>query len=109
MISLFGINPFVNGKKDCIVYWSIFTAELIGQYGDIKSNTLFNQLINLRQRSPIIEHIQQFQKLSLMVKNISQDNLLDLFVGTLKESIQHEVCLFKPKSLRACFQCGQES
>lgn len=35
----------------------------------------------------------------LRVNTISQDNLLDLFMGTLKERIQHEVCLFEPKFL----------
>ena len=47
----------------------------------------------------ITEHIQQFQKLSLRVKNILEDNLLDPFMGNLKERIQHEVHLFKPKYL----------
>jgi hypothetical protein len=73
--------------------------ELISHYGDVKSNTFFSPLINLRQKGPITEYIQQFQKLSLRVKNIPEDNLLDLFLGTLKENIQHVVRLLKPKSL----------
>jgi hypothetical protein len=77
--------------------------ELISHYGDIKRNTLFNPLINLQQRGPIIEHIQQFQKLILGVKNILEDNLLDLFMGTLKDNIQHEVHLFEPKYLEHVF------
>jgi hypothetical protein len=76
---------------------------LRSHYGDIKSNTLFSQLINLRQKVPITKHIQQFQKLSLRVNNIPKDNLLDLFMGTLKDSIQHEVHLFKPKSIEKYF------
>jgi hypothetical protein len=55
-------------------------------------------LINIQQRGPIKKHIQQFQKPSLKVKNIQEDNLLDIFMGTLKEIIQHEVHLFKAKS-----------
>jgi hypothetical protein len=90
-------------KKNYIISWSIFMDELISHYGDIKSNTFFSQLINLRQKGPITEHIQQFQKLSLRVKNIPEDNLLDLFMGTLKENIQHEVHLFEPKSLEKAF------
>jgi hypothetical protein len=76
---------------------------LIARYGDIKSNTFFIQLINLQQRGPITKHIQKFQKLSLKVKKIPEDNLLDIFIGTLKERIQHEVCLFKDKSLEHVF------
>jgi hypothetical protein len=77
--------------------------ELITHYGAIKKHTFFSELINLRQRGTIINHIQQFKKPSLMVKNISKDNLLDLFMGTLKGSIQHEVHLLRPKSLEYAF------
>jgi hypothetical protein len=82
-------------KKNYIISWSIFTNELISHYGDIKRKTLFIQLINLLQKGPITEHIQQFQKLSLRVKNIPEDNFLDLFMGILKENIQHEVHHFQ--------------
>jgi hypothetical protein len=41
--------------------------------------------------------------LNIRVKNISEDNLLDLFVGTLKKRIQHEVCLLDPKSIENDF------
>jgi hypothetical protein len=92
-------------KKNYIISWSIFMDELISHYGDIKSNTFFSQLINLWQKGPITEHIQQFQNLSLRVKNILEDNLLDLFMGTLKENIQHEVHLFcNLRESRECYQ-----
>jgi hypothetical protein len=75
---------------------------LISRYGDIKSNTLFSQLINIWKKGPITENIQ-FQKLNLIVKNIPKDNLLDIFMVTLKDKIQHEACLFKHKSLEQAF------
>lgn len=37
------------------------------------------------------------------MKNIPEDNLLDLFIGTLKENIQHEVHLWESKSLENAF------
>jgi hypothetical protein len=86
-------------KKNYIISWSIFMNQLISHYGDIKRNTFFSQLINLKQKDLITEHIQQFQKLNLKVNKIPKDNLLDLFMGTLKENIQHEVHLFEPKFL----------
>jgi hypothetical protein len=95
-------------KKDSIISWSIFTHEFIAHYGEIKSNTFFSQLINFQQKGPITEHIQQFQKLSLGVKNIPEDNLLNLFMGTLKENIQHEVHLFEPKSLEHAFSMARK-
>ena len=51
----------------------------------------------------VTKHILQFQKLSLNVKNIPKDNMLDLFMGTLKENIQQEVCLLEPTSLYKAF------
>jgi hypothetical protein len=77
--------------------------ELIEHYGYINRNTLFSQLISLRQKGPITEHTQQFQKLNIKVKNIPEDNLLHLFMITLKENIQPEVHLFEPKSIEKAF------
>ena len=37
------------------------------------------------------------------MKNASEDNLLDLFIETLKYNIQHEVRLFEPSSLEKDF------
>ena len=91
-------------KKGSIISWSIFTEELIAYHVDIKSNSIFTQLTHLRQKGPIMEHIQQFQKLSLRVNGILEDGLLDLFIGTLKDNIQHEVCLFEPTSLDMAFR-----
>jgi len=65
-------------------------------------------LINLKQKGKVIEHIQQFQKLSLRVKNILEDNLLDLLIRTLKESIQHVVDLFEPKFLENAFSLARK-
>ena len=64
--------------------------------GDINRNTFFSQLVNLKQKGSVTDHIKQFQQLSIRVNNISEYNLLDLFIGTLKDNIQHEVCLFEP-------------
>ena len=80
-------------KKESIISWSIFIKELIAHCGDINSNTFFSQLVNLKKKGPVTEHIKQFQQLSLRVKNISEYNLLDLFIGTLKDNLQHEAPL----------------
>ena len=47
-------------KKGSIISWSIFTKELIAYHEDINSNSFFTQLKHLRQKGPIMEHIQQF-------------------------------------------------
>jgi hypothetical protein len=81
---------------------------LIAHYGDIKSNTFFSQLINSQQICPIRENIQQFQRWSIEVKKITEDNLLDLFMNTLKESTQYEVRLLEPKSLEHAFSVARK-
>ena len=50
-----------------IVTWSIFTEEMIAHYEDTKSNTFFSQLINLKQKGSVAEHIKDFQKLNIRV------------------------------------------
>ena len=76
---------------------------MIAHYGDINNNTFFIQLVNIKKKGPVTEYIKQFQQLSLRVKNISEDNLLALFIGTLRDNIQHEVWLFEPSSLEKNF------
>ena len=76
---------------------------MIACYRDINNNAFFSQLVNLKKKGPITKHIKQFQQLSLRVKNISEDNLLDLFIKTLKDNIQHEVHLFEPSYLEKAF------
>ena len=90
-------------KNDSIISWYIFTKELIAHYGDKKRNTFFSQLVNFKQKGLVKWHIKQFQQLSLRVKNILEDNFLDLFIGTLKDKIQHEACLLEPSSLENDF------
>jgi hypothetical protein len=56
MINLFGINGFVKEKIIILSLGPFLQDELISHYGDIKRNTFFSQLINLRQKGPITEH-----------------------------------------------------
>jgi hypothetical protein len=91
-------------KHGSIISWSIFIEELIAYHEDIKSNFCFTQLKHLQQKGLVMEHIQQFQKLGLRVNGIPEDRLLDLLIGTLKDNIQHEVCLFEPTSLEIDFR-----
>ena len=95
-------------KKNTILSWSIFIEELIAYHDDVKSNSSFIQLINLRKKGLVLKHIQQFQKMSLRVEGIPNDKLLDLFIGTLKDNIQHEGCLFVPTSLEKAFMVARK-
>ena len=80
---------------------------MIEHYEDTRSNTFFIQLINLKQKGSVIEHIENFQRLNIKVTNITDEHLIDVFIGTLKDNIQHEVCLWEPKSLENAFKVAR--
>jgi hypothetical protein len=81
--------------------------EMIAHYEDKRNNTFFSQLINLKQKSSVTEHIENFQRLNIKVTDIPHEHLIDVFIGTLKDNIQHEVRLWEPKSLENAFKVAR--
>jgi hypothetical protein len=75
---------------------------MIAHYEDTRSNTFFSQLINLKQKGSVTEHIENFQILNIKVTDIPDEHLIDVFIGTLKDNIQHSTfqglmnSIFKP-------------
>jgi hypothetical protein len=104
-------NQFVWYRWLCshksLVTCIIFTEEMIARYEDTRSNTFFSQLINLKQKGLVIEHIENFQRLNIKVIYILDEHLIDVFIGTLKDNIQHEVRLWEPKSLENAFKVAR--
>ena len=90
-----------------LVTWTIFTKELITHYEDTRRNNFFSQLINLKQKCSIGEHIEHFQILYIKVTDILDEHMIDVFIGTLKDNIQHEVCLWESKSLENAFKVAR--
>jgi excinuclease UvrABC ATPase subunit len=80
---------------------------MIAHYEDTRSNTFFSQLINLKQKGSVTEHIENFQRLNIKVTDIPDEHLIDVFIGTLKDNIQHEVRLWEPKSLENAFKVAR--
>ena len=78
--------------------------EMVAHYEDSKRNTFFSQLVNLKQKGLVGQHIEEFQKLNIRVTNIPEEHMIDLFIGTLKDNIQHEVCFWEPDSLEKAFR-----
>jgi hypothetical protein len=64
-------------------------------------------LINLKQKGSVTEHIENFQILNIKVTDILDKHFIDVFIGTLKDHIQHEVCLWEPKSLGNAFKVAR--
>jgi hypothetical protein len=91
-------------SRKSLVTWTIFTEEMIAHYEDTRSNTFFSQLINLKQKGSVTEHIENFQRLNIKVTYIRDEHLIDVFIRTLRDTIQHEVRLWEPKSLENAFR-----
>jgi hypothetical protein len=80
---------------------------MIAHYEDTRSNTFFSQLINLKQKGSVTEHIENFERLNIKVTDIPDEHLIDVFIETLKDNIQHEVRLWEPKSLQNAFKVAR--
>jgi hypothetical protein len=81
--------------------------EMIAHYEDTRSNIVFSHLINLKQKGSVTEHIENFQRLNIKVTDILDEHLIDVFIVTLRDNIQHEVCLWEPKSLENAFRVAR--
>ena len=79
--------------------------KMIAHYEDTKINTFFSQLINLKQKGSVVEHIEDFQKLNIRVTDIPRINV---FIGTLKDNIQHEVHFWEPDSFENAFRLARK-
>ena len=54
---------------------------MIAHYEDTKNNTFFSQLINLKQKGSMVEHIEDFKKLNIRVNDIPEKNMINVFIG----------------------------
>jgi hypothetical protein len=94
-------------SRKSLVTWTIFTEEMTAHYENTRSNTFFSQLINLKKKGSITEHIDNFQRLNTKLIDIPDEHLIDAFIGTLKDNIQHEVHLWEAKSLDNAFRVAR--
>ena len=81
--------------------------EMISHYEDTRSNTFFSELINLKKKGSVTENIKKFQRLNIKVTYILDEHLIDVFIETLRDNIQHEVCLWETKSLENAFKVSR--
>ena len=82
--------------------------EMIAHYEDTKRNTFFSQLINLKQKGLVGQHIEDFQKLNIRVTDLLEEHMIDLFIGNLKDNIQHEFHVLEPNSLEKAFRLARK-
>ena len=56
----------------------------------------------------MMEHIEDFQKLNIRVTDIPKEHMIDVFIGTLKDNIQHEFHVWEPDSLEKAFRLARK-
>ena len=56
----------------------------------------------------MVEHIEDLQKLNIRVTDIPEEHMIDVFIGTLKDNIQHEVFLWELSSLEKAFRLARK-
>ena len=81
---------------------------MIAHYEDTKRNTFFSQLINLKKNGLVGERIEDFQKLNIRLTDIPEEHGIGLFIGTLKDNIQHEFRILEPNSLEKAFRFSRK-
>ena len=56
----------------------------------------------------MVDHIEDFQKLNIRVTSIPEEHMIDVFIGTLKDNIQHEVHVWELDSLEKAFRLARK-
>jgi hypothetical protein len=80
---------------------------MIAHYEDTRRNTFFSQLIILKKKGSVVEHIENFQRLNIKVTNIPYEDMIDVLHRNLKDKIQHDFFLWELKSLENVFRVAR--
>ena len=60
---------------------------MIAHYDDTKRNTFVSQLINLKQKGSMAEHIGDFQKFKIRVNDILEKQKINSFIYAMEADI----------------------
>ena len=60
----------------------------------------------MKQKGSMMEHIEDFQKFNIRVTDILEEHKIYVFIGTLKDNIQHE--FWEPNSLEKAFKLARK-
>jgi hypothetical protein len=64
--------------------WGLFTRDLEAQYGKVWEQYYFSQLTRIKHLSDLEDYNSKFQVLATRVDNISDEHLLEAYIGGLK-------------------------
>jgi hypothetical protein len=84
--------------------WGLFTRDLEAQYGKVWEHDYFSQLTRIKHLGDIEDYNSEFQVLATRVDDISDEQLLEAYMGGLKEDIKHEIFLRHPTNIMEAMQ-----
>ena len=84
--------------------WGLFTKDLEEQYGKVWEQDYFSQLTRIKQLGDIEEYNSKFMVLATRVDNLSDENLMEAYMGGLKEDIKHDIFLRYPTNIMEYMQ-----
>lgn len=79
--------------------WEAFTRALELRFGPSSFTNHEAALFKLKQTGSVSDFQLQFETLSNYVDGLSPTSILNCFISSLKEEIQHELAFLKPTSL----------
>ena len=83
-----------------IVAYTEFTQRLIDRFDQGDPEIHFRELTQLRQTGSPEVYIEEFQKIAVMVQDVSQSRLMMFFIEGLMEPLKGWVKAFKPTKLQ---------
>jgi hypothetical protein len=84
--------------------WVLLTRDLEPQYGKVWEHDYFSQLTRIKHLGDIEDYNSEFQVLAARVDDISDEHLLEAYMGRLKEDIKHEIFLKHPIKIMDAMQ-----
>ncbi|XP_057871152.1 uncharacterized protein LOC131077629 isoform X1 [Cryptomeria japonica] len=88
----------VQGHPSMVTY-ADFAQRLIDRFDSNDPELRFKELAQLKQRGSIEEYVAEFQRISVMVRSVTEMTLMFLFIEGLSESLRGLVRTFELTSL----------
>ena len=84
---------------DQVTTFDDFSQRVIDRFDLKDDEEYFKELSKLKQTKSVNEYIEEFQKVAIMVPNMSEKRIVYLFLDGLEDSIKGLVKAFSPSTL----------
>jgi hypothetical protein len=84
--------------------WILFIRDLEAQHGKVWERDYFSQLTRIKHLGDIEDYNSEFHVLATRVDNISDEHMLESYMGGLQEYFKHEIFLKHPENIMDSMQ-----